>query len=474
MRWDHENEDNDLKELLLQLSGKLKKLKSDEGSKLAKIVDTFLRNPRTFSSSEIMGSQTPTSIWEANAVYFGAIQKYQVAALAGQLVQGHSGYCEIVWCWYNTHCHAGHSPLLDFFRKILFKGILKSPLALPPLTNYTILAGRMEAKTFIGREDIFKKISEAWDEGMHPILIGPPGVGKTSILVRFAQKIYLGEIERYKEMTLWAGSAAVLANGGGSNSQSHLERVVNELKPYKKTCILGLDEIHALDSKDKEFLKSVTDGQIDSLPFCIFLTTPEGYRSFIENPKGVNLALVRRFKPIEIKPLEKLELLKLLQEEAKIISSQLTVTEKGLEAIWEHAQGKMNETRQLLYKVLREAESINELIFHSNHRKRDLKKIELERLTKQSHEWNQSLDEKVAIIEKIDQLKKDINIVEIDCKKDDKIQDFRKNIVINLIKNSIDRQSLSRQIQELLKNHNDTKIVNLLEDGDFLKRTTSY
>ncbi|QLH35172.1 MAG: AAA family ATPase [Parachlamydiaceae bacterium] len=156
-----------------------------------------------------------------------------------------------------------------------------APIAVPPLTDYSKKYQNSFSSSFIGREDIFQNILRIWQQNKHPILVGEPGVGKTTIIMELGRRVAMGEIKELKGKTLFAGSAALI-NEPDMMGASAFPRVIKTLNAYRDNVILALDEAHALASNKNNLtlLRSTTDNSTESLRYCLFATTPDGYESF--------------------------------------------------------------------------------------------------------------------------------------------------------------------------------------------------
>jgi ATP-dependent Clp protease ATP-binding subunit ClpA len=148
----------------------------------------------------------------------------------------------------------------------------------------------------------------------NPLLIGPAGVGKTSIVEEFARRIVNMQVPvklyNYKVFSL---SMASLVSGTKYRGEFE-EKVLKIIKIAENSnVILFIDEIHTLVGAGG------AEGAIDASNILkpalargniivIGATTNSEYKKYIENDK----ALVRRFDLIEIKEPEKEELIHII------------------------------------------------------------------------------------------------------------------------------------------------------------------
>ena len=137
----------------------------------------------------------------------------------------------------------------------------------------------------------------------NPVLVGPPGVGKTAIVEALAQKVTTGDVPEHlsnrRVVTLDMG-ALVAGTKYRGEFEERLKKVVEEIKS-SGNCILFIDEMHtmvgagaaegAVDAAN--ILKpSLARGELQ----CIGATTLDDYRKYVERDP----ALERRFQPVNV------------------------------------------------------------------------------------------------------------------------------------------------------------------------------
>ncbi len=137
----------------------------------------------------------------------------------------------------------------------------------------------------------------------NPVLIGPPGVGKTAIVEALAQQVTNGDVPENlanrRVVTLDMG-ALVAGTKYRGEFEERLKKVVEEIKAAGN-CILFIDEMHtmvgagaaegAVDAAN--ILKpSLARGELQ----CIGATTLDDYRKYVERDP----ALERRFQPVTV------------------------------------------------------------------------------------------------------------------------------------------------------------------------------
>ena len=137
----------------------------------------------------------------------------------------------------------------------------------------------------------------------NPVLIGPPGVGKTAIVEALAQRVLSGDVpdtlSGKRVVTLDMG-ALVAGTKYRGEFEERLKKVVEEIKS-SGNCVLFIDEMHtmvgagaaegAVDAAN--ILKpSLARGELQ----CIGATTLDDYRKYVERDP----ALERRFQPVPV------------------------------------------------------------------------------------------------------------------------------------------------------------------------------
>ncbi len=128
----------------------------------------------------------------------------------------------------------------------------------------------------------------------NPILIGNPGVGKTSIAKLLAQLIVEEKVpDSLKNLKIISLNLGALVSGTKYRGQleERLSSILEELKDPTQGMILFIDEIHAILSSDRSsadisnILKPLlAEGDLR----CIGTTTPEKFRETIEKDQALN------------------------------------------------------------------------------------------------------------------------------------------------------------------------------------------
>ena len=137
----------------------------------------------------------------------------------------------------------------------------------------------------------------------NPVLIGEPGVGKSSIVEALAQKIAASDVpdtlQGKRLVTLDVG-ALVAGTKYRGEFEERLRKVIDEIKS-SGNCVLFIDEMHTIVGA------GAAEGAVDAANMlkpalargelqCIGATTLDDYRKQVERDP----ALERRFQPIKV------------------------------------------------------------------------------------------------------------------------------------------------------------------------------
>lgn len=205
--------------------------------------------------------------------------------------------------------------------------------------DLTAEAIKGELDPVIGREDEIERLMQILvrRKKNNPVLIGEPGVGKSSIVEGLAQRIVQGEVpEPLKGKTIFSLDVAALV--AGTKYRGEFEKRMKKLLQVvkgNKDIILFIDELHMIVGAGS------AEGAVDAANIlkpalargelhCIGATTPDEYRKFIEK----DAALERRFQKIYVQeptPQMAVEILKGLKSRYES-HHKVSYTDHSLEA----------------------------------------------------------------------------------------------------------------------------------------------
>jgi ATP-dependent Clp protease ATP-binding subunit ClpC len=169
--------------------------------------------------------------------------------------------------------------------------------------NLSLEASQGRIDPVVGRDAEIEQVLDvlARRRANNPILVGPPGVGKTAIAEGLALRL-LEESGPLREKMLIELSAGSLVSGTGVRGAlaEKLARLRKEVRASQGRVLLFLDEIHALvgggegpDDLGNELKAALARGELP----CVGATTEAEYRRVFER----DAALSRRFTRVEVR-----------------------------------------------------------------------------------------------------------------------------------------------------------------------------
>ncbi|KAI0788653.1 P-loop containing nucleoside triphosphate hydrolase protein [Abortiporus biennis] len=171
--------------------------------------------------------------------------------------------------------------------------------------DLTELARNGKLDPTIGRDEEIRRTIQILSRRTksNPVLIGPPGVGKTAILEGLASRIVAKEVPEslQNKRVLSLDLAAIMAGSGIRGAfEEKFKALIRDIEEEAGNVICFIDELHTLFNLGKAE-GSIDAGQMIKPALArglqlVGATTPDEYRKTI----GKDAALERRFQPVTI------------------------------------------------------------------------------------------------------------------------------------------------------------------------------
>ncbi|MGZ3633093.1 MAG: AAA family ATPase, partial [Parachlamydiaceae bacterium] len=189
--------------------------------------------------------------------------------------------------------------------------------------------------TIYPRLDIIREIERAFAEGKGALLVGEPGVGKSSIPIAMAELMEENKICTFiKGAPIFSCGASKLRSG----YNDPLDSITDRFYKYRNEVIFFFDEFHALFKENT--LRTQTTAE-DIKLFCqdfkylIGATTTEEYKQLVQDQPAI---VGRRFKVIFMKPADDSEIKMALSLFLQTAHPEIVLEENALDCLIENAQ----------------------------------------------------------------------------------------------------------------------------------------
>lgn len=173
--------------------------------------------------------------------------------------------------------------------------------------NLTMLAHAGKLDPVIGRDDEIRRTIQVLSRRTknNPVLIGPPGVGKTAIVEGLAQRIIRGDVPgplQDKQIVALDMAALVAGTQFRGQFEERLKTILNDVSAAQGRIIVFIDELHTVIGAGSAEGSTLDAGNMLKPALArgdlhaIGATTIDEYRSHIEKDP----ALERRFQPVHV------------------------------------------------------------------------------------------------------------------------------------------------------------------------------
>ncbi|HDO06565.1 MAG TPA: AAA family ATPase, partial [Bacteroidetes bacterium] len=328
--------------------------------------------------------------------------------------------------------------------------------------NLNEMAANGKLDPVIGRDDEIRRVLQILSRRTknNPILIGEPGVGKTAIAEGIAHRIVNGDVpENLKTKRLFSLDMGALVAGAKYKGEfeERLKAVIKEVVDSDGEIILFIDEIHTLVGAGK------SEGAMDAANIlkpalargelrAIGATTLKEYQKFFEKDK----ALERRFQLVTVDEPDTDSAISILRglkeryetyhkvrilDEAIIAAvglSQRYITDrflpdKAIDLIDESAAKLRLEINSLPEELEIAERRIRQLEIEKEAIKREKDKTKLNHINEELANLNENRNDLQAkwkaekeVVDKIQQLKKDIEDYKLEAERAERNGDFGK------------------------------------------------
>lgn len=226
---------------------------------------------------------------------------------------------------------------------LYFKYLKPAPRTIEGCQNLTTQALIGEITSVDCRQHYFDEIASALISSrqrlkIHPLLIGPSGVGKTEILKGFAKAVAEGRYPELKGKQIFYINTADLIPAqiiSMFDSPLSLQKIKDRIRFRREDVILIFDEIHEACRDGKrnnlaEQLKTLLDEGEESFPYVIGATTDKEFSKYVE---ANNEALARRFKQIPVNQTDRNQTISILNK--MVLHQHLRATPEAIKLAYD-------------------------------------------------------------------------------------------------------------------------------------------
>ena len=238
-------------------------------------------------------------------------------------------------------------------------GVKKTTKSTEFTTNFTELAKQGKIDKVSGREEEIERMIHILMRRTksNPLLLGEPGVGKTAVVERLAQRIVNKEVPKaLEDKQLWVLDLNALLSGTQYRGEleKRLQSFLNQMQGMSRQVIIFIDEIHLLEQAGKaEGSMQVSDVLKPALSRgdlqVIGATTWKEYQEYVKPDEPLN----RRFMPVfvdEPNVKQTMAMLKTLRADYEKFH-KVKISDKALEAAVKLSDTKIT-TRYLPDKAI--------------------------------------------------------------------------------------------------------------------------